>query len=215
MIYSEHQDRSSAMDFGTAVHKELEEYHDLHPTEESERIKDVLLEQVPLRNSAVRAEVNFEIETSDLTYQGTIDVLDLRDPKVVRLYDYKTTSAFKNALTENKLYDDLQMNFYAWVVSQLTSEQGADVVEWSHVQISKKSNEGVRRIEANKTCHELNEWATSTLEPILIRMRKAWVEPVEKSELNQLACFDYRRPCHFMPTCNLVEMKKGLRVLGG
>jgi RecB family exonuclease len=133
--------KRQAQERGTNIHSELEHYIETGITRPSEWSKyvDAAKPFLPtLSESGVVAEKEFRLPTFDggPVWVGYKD-LEIRAEKVVRIFDYKTTSDFRYAKTPAELATDVQMSTYAheaWL-----SHDGVDRVEVGHLYLLTKN----------------------------------------------------------------------------
>lgn len=153
-------------------------------------------------------ELDFRI--ADVPVRGRIDALDLQNLRasVVGIYDFKTTSSFEYAKSEEELARDIQMVLYAaWAQQRLKVKY----VQVSHVYVHKK------KPQAKLVTSELLD--ESHIQPVFSHIRgavetmKVHAEASNHYEVPKTpsACFSYGKQCEFFNICDLKTSTKDLR----
>lgn len=133
---------------GGEYHKWMQRYHNKEYEYDDlpkvcQAVVDWAAEHAPyhgpeLQVEGVYAEVDFEWNESGIKYVGSIDVLDIRDPKHIVIYDYKfLKDPVQYALSPYELERDPQAVLYAMAV--LAEYEEAEDVRLCWLNVDKRS----------------------------------------------------------------------------
>ncbi len=208
---------TDAMRLGTKVHASLESYlvegTELPDTREG-KIAAPALELLPLAGSVPRAMSERRFTTSaDFYGVPLVGVIDLVEGD--RITDFKTTSDFKYAKTEEELRADIQAQVYALERVRLCREEGLDLggnVTFRHVYVRTKGGPAVRTSEVELYADDLED-ARTKIRADVARMRElAEVEPSKAADVPYTleACNDFGGCPHRSRCASLGRHTKGV-----
>jgi len=199
---------------GTEVHAQLEAY--LEEKAPVSSLGPIARTALPYAPAPGTVYIEQSIETLGLVAGGLpalgyIDVLDLRsDPPEV--LDWKTTSNFRYAKSEDELLRNVQMSVYAKAVLAMCDsfdvpEPGA--VRVTHVAMLTKAPHEARRTSALmplKTIHD--NW--KTIDSTVLDMREtAVLDTPDKVTPTKSACSAYGG-CPFLDRCRALEATRSI-----
>ena len=199
---------------GTEVHAQLEAYlEEKAPADSLGPIARTALPFAP-KPGTVYIEQSIEelgLVAGGLPALGYIDVLDLTGD-IPQVLDWKTTSNFRYAKTEDELLRNVQMSVYARAT--LAMCERLDVpeptnVRVTHVAMLTKAPHEARRTSAlmpRKTIHE--NW--SSIDRTVLSMREtATCETPDKVTPTKSACSAYGG-CPFLDRCRALEATRSI-----
>ena len=143
------------------------------------------------------------LELAGVPVEGYIDLTDLTEATRIRLYDFKTRSAFRrsgasrNLLTPAELAEDVQMCSYAaWAMRKY----GVDSVEVSHIYIRTTGKPVAEIVTGIVTLRQAQTVLDGIARTVADMGTAAGMQLVDV-EPNYDACNDYYRPCPYIAQC--------------
>lgn len=191
---------SAAMLLGSAVHELLEEHVrdgvEIAGDTKAGRIARTAIEYIP--GGELQVELELRMESIDPPLIGFIDLYDTMDSSCPVVIDYKTTSSWDWAKTEQQLTTDPQMIAYG----QYALEQHPDANEVivAHIQLKTRGAPESRLVSVELTRdHVHSEWAklvdlASTMKEV------SRIDDVEGVTPNLSACGAFGG-CPYADTC--------------
>ena len=190
---------SAAMLLGSTVHELLEDYvsegKEIPDTREG-RIARTAIEYIP--GGELHVELALRMESIDPPLVGFIDLYDTMDPSCPIVIDYKTTSAWKWAKTEEQLGTDPQMIAYGKYALEDNPEANEVIV--AHIQLKTKGAPESRLVSVELTREHVEEqWAK--LVALATEMKQtSYLDSVEEVPPTLSACGAFGG-CPFADTC--------------
>lgn len=189
------------MQLGTDVHAQLETYHKTgaypSPLTTPGRLALLLIRDDP-RPPSESARYEHAFTLRDL-WAGIIDVYD---PDMGAIRDYKTTSALKYALNEDTLNDDVQAVLYSEVAFTATQRETTRL-EWHYVTTTPPSTTHI--VEVSRKRDKAHENKLAHLESTSILMKQ-----LRSQERRALSLQAHRGPacrayggCPYKSICDL------------
>lgn len=199
---------------GTEVHAQLEAYLEEKATADS--LGPIARTALPFAPKPGTVYIEQSIEelglvAGGLPALGYIDVLDLTGD-IPQVLDWKTTSNFRYAKTEDELLRNVQMSVYARATLAMCDRLDVPEptnVRVTHVAMLTKAPHEARRTSAlmpRKTIHE--NW--SSIERTVLSMREtATCETPDKVTPTKSACSAYGG-CPFLDRCRALEATRSI-----
>jgi len=200
---------------GTALHKIAEEWlRDgiLPPVSDlGERITPALPLLPPPNTQGLQVEQSLTRTLEGIPFKGVIDVkIPYPYREVPAIYDHKSTTNFKWALTPEGFLDDPQACLYAWDTILDSQEQGykGDVVDlqWTYIRTTgaPKALPITRRVSLSEVMPRMTKTTTTALEQKLLRetISSGLELPPDAS-----GCEAYGG-CPYVETCNLTASQR-------
>ena len=190
---------SAAMLLGSTVHELLENFvlngEELPETREG-RIAQTAVQYIP--DGQLHVELDVRLESIDPPLVGFIDLYETSDETCPVVIDYKTTSAWKWAKTEEQLKTDPQMIAYGQYA--LEQHPKANEVVVAHIQLKTKGAPESRLVSVELTReHVEQQW--SELVALAAEMKQtSYIDSVEEVPPTLSACGAYGG-CPFADTC--------------
>jgi len=191
---------SAAMLLGSAVHELLEEHVrdgvEIAADTKAGRIARTAIEYIP--GGELQVELELRMESIDPPLIGFIDLYDTMDSSCPMVIDYKTTSSWDWAKTEQQLTTDPQMIAYGQYALEQHPE--ADAVVVAHIQLKTRGAPESRLVSVELTRdHVHSEWAklvdlASTMKEV------SRIDDVEGVTPNLSACGAFGG-CPYADTC--------------
>ena len=191
---------SAAMLLGSAVHSLLEDHisegKDIPDTREG-RIARTALRHIP-ESTELAVELELRMESIDPPLVGFIDLYDTERADCPAIYDFKTTSSWKWAKTEEQLKTDPQMIAYAQ--HALEQHPEANDVTVAHIQLKTRGAPDSRLVSIELPReHVVEQWAK--LVELATEMKQtSYLDSVEEVPPTFAACGAFGG-CPFADTC--------------
>jgi len=150
------------------------------------------------RTDDIKVEKEFEITFDGFNLSGKIDIAIFTDATIV---DHKTTSAWKWAMNEEQLAEDIQVHTYAYVFFQQKPEANHVKIVYNYM---KKKKGKAQRLVTIALSREANEnFMRAYILPLLQGMEKdaTKVLPLDVSPNEYSACGKYGG-CPFRDFCH-------------
>jgi len=150
------------------------------------------------RTDDIEVEKEFEITFDGFNLSGKIDIAIFTDAIIV---DHKTTSAWKWAMNEEQLAEDIQVHTYAYVFFQQNPEANHVKIVYNYM---KKKKGKAQRLVTITLSREANEnFMRAYILPLLQGMEKdaTKVLPLDVSPNEYSACGNYGG-CPFRDFCH-------------
>ena len=198
---------SAAMLLGSAVHELLEEYVsngvEIDGDTKAGRIARTAIEHIP-ESTDLTVELELRMESIDPPLIGFIDLYDMMDSSCPVVIDYKTTSSWDWAKTEQQLTTDPQMIAYGQYALEQHPE--AEEVVVSHIQLKTRGAPESRQVSVQLSRdHVYDEW--SKLVDLASTMKEvSRIDDVEGVTPNLSACGAFGG-CPYADTCAALGTK--------
>jgi len=199
---------------GTEVHAQLEAY--LEEKAPADSLGPIARTALPFAPKPGTVYIEQSIETLGLVAGGLpalgyIDVLDLRsDPPQV--LDWKTTSNFRYAKTEDELLRNVQMSVYARATLAMCDRLDVPEptnVRVTHVAMLTKAPHEARRTSALMPVRTIHENWSSIDRTVLTMRETATCETPDKVTPTKSACSAYGG-CPFLDRCRALEATRSI-----
>lgn len=129
---------------------------------------------------------------------GFIDLLDITDADEIGIYDYKTRSDLRYALTPDQLARDPQMVTYAaWAHAKF----GSSAYKIAHVYLRTRGKPAVKSVSVVVTPSDIADTFSGIEDTVRAMSKTAACTDVSGVEPNWSACFAYNKPCPYMSQC--------------
>jgi hypothetical protein len=161
-------------------------------------LRDIIA-QGPISPDCVERKVY--LEEFAIPVLGYIDLV-LPEGDTVIVVDHKTTSAFKYMMKQEALRTDPQAIIYCYAVSKDFPDAHTFVFR-HHVILTKGDVAPERFVEVSYTREEVEGFAVYLAEKIAA-MQETYAQDLAENTIGAYgnACWQYGKPCPFLPACN-------------
>lgn len=208
---------SKAMERGSAVHKQLEDYlqsGEFPDTSDEGQIAKSGLKYLPPPSEDLHVEITLEdypIEGTPAPFKGFIDLYvtpEQADDGIPEILDHKTTSNFKYALTAKDLSEDIQMIIYA--AHMLHHLPDATHIRLTHVCYLTKPPYQSQHTSTVVSREHVDSRFSEILE-IVEKMVAASELPATAMDKNKGYCFAYGKRCPAYDACQRTLNHAGVK----
>lgn len=208
--YPQREGKSAAL--GAHIHNQLEKYFKERLEVEHPAARASLAHLPdPAPGEGLEAEMWLHIETnSQIEYRGKVDLIDLRDPDQITVYDHKSMGTFDYAKTSRELAFDIQVISYGYMALELHAPK-ATTVRIVHNQIPTQIAAPPRKEEVTLQAWEVRDRFKNRVLPVITDMEVVrHQEHVKNVEPNYDACNDFGG-CPYKSQCALAD--RGVEVM--
>lgn len=193
---------SKAAEFGSLVHKYLENYliNGLQNSSSEEgRCAQPGLQYLPIRLPKENVEKNFLFCHENILFNGYIDFFEHLGSQIWLIGDHKTTSNLKNAALASDLTKNIQANIYAqWAFKQKDAEKVK--LRWIYYRTNSKPQALCVESELSKSEAETNFEKIIDISKTILSVVDSKAKSHEQPK-NLSSCFKYGK-CPFYQKCH-------------
>ncbi len=206
------REETKALAEGSGVHNEIEAYGKKETTAVTHPLAALAVEWLEGNTGLLRFFEqdlsNPELVVADIAAKGFVDLIDVTNPKLIHIIDWKTRSSFDYCPTEKDLETNAQVVTYGmWAHSRYK----ADAYKLTHVNLrtglkKPRFDNAVRVVSTVRTPDQLRV-AFRPVEDAIIQMKEIAATAKEFNDVpanpdGGKSCWSFGRPCPYMSQCN-------------